>query len=214
MKIVAMSDLHGILPEVPECDLLLLGGDLCPLKNHQVEYQADWLNTTFRTWLEQVPARKIVGVAGNHDFVFERAGGLVPDDLPWTYLQDSGTNWEGLRIWGSPWQPKLVGWAFGLEEEELAARWELIPEGTDIVVLHGPPYGFGDGIPEEEGVRRVGSPSLQQRLERLQARLVIFGHIHEGRGEWHQGRTRLANVTILDESYQQVHAPWECEWSE
>src|SRR5207237_1050417 len=147
MRIVAVSDLHGFLPDIEPCDLLLLGGDLCPVANHRLSFQADWLDTTFRAWLERQPARKVVGVAGNHDFIFQQAPALVPHDLPWTYLQDEATQWEGLRIYGTPWQLWFYDWAFNLNEDELEKKWRLIPAGTDILVLHGPPHGYGDGVP-------------------------------------------------------------------
>src|SRR5262245_10841711 len=144
MKIAALSDLHGFLPpEMPECDLLLLGGDLTPLTNHNPDYQAEWLDTTFRYWLRQQPARRIIGIAGNHDFVFEQMPQLVPRNLPWTYLQDSGTHWEGWKIWGTPWQPWFFDWAFNGDEYLLERKWSLVPDDTDILVVHGPPYGFG-----------------------------------------------------------------------
>jgi Icc-related predicted phosphoesterase len=209
MRIVAVSDLRGMLPAIPPCDLLLLGGDLCPVQNHRLPFQAEWLNTTFRAWLERQPARKVVGVAGNHDFVFERARFAVPADLPWTYLQDEATEWEGLKIYGSPWQPWFFDWAFNLYEDELEKKWRMIPAGTDILVLHGPPYGYGDGVPERGGsVRRCGSPSLLRRIEEVRPKLVIFGHIHEGRGEWRLGPTVLANVTLVNAGYEEAYSPW------
>lgn len=212
MKVVALSDMHGNLPEVPPCDLVLLGGDLCPVENHRVEFQAQWLDTTFRRWLESVPARKIIGVCGNHDFVFEKATQLVPRDLAWTYLQDQGTTWEGLRFWGTPWQPWYHDWAFNLYEPDLVAKWALIPEGVDILLLHGPPFGYGDAVPGWfSKPQHTGSPSLLERIRVVAPRLAIFGHIHEGRGQWQLGRTVLANVTILDEGYAHVYPPWEYE---
>jgi hypothetical protein len=211
MKVVAISDMHGFLPDVPPCDLLLLGGDLCPLRDYSIRYQAEWLGTSFRAWLAAVPARQIVGVAGNHDFIFEKEPGRVPRDLPWTYLQDSGCEWQGLRIWGTPWQPWFFDWAFNLYEPDLIPKWRMIPDDTDILVLHGPPHCFGDGVPEGGGIRRVGSPSLLRRIEEVRPRLVIFGHIHEGRGEWRLGRTVLANVSIVNREYQHVHPVWEYE---
>ena len=212
MNICAASDLHGTLPDIPACDLLLLGGDLCPVSNHGIAFQAEWLDTTFRRWLAAIPARMIVGVAGNHDFVFERYPELVPRDLRWTYLQDSGLTWEGLRLWGTPWQPWFFDWAFNLYEPELVGKWALIPPDTDILVLHGPPRTYGDGVPRAGGMDHTGSPSLLRRIEEIAPRLAIFGHIHEGRGEWRIGRTTLANVTILDEKYDHVYPVWGCEW--
>ncbi len=215
MKIIAASDLHGTLPEIPACDLLLLGGDLCPVCNHKLDFQAEWLDTTFRTWLEQVPARQIVGVAGNHDLLFERQPKRVPNNLRWHYLCDSGILWENLHIWGSPWQPWFHDWAFNLTEDKLREKWALIPADTDILVLHGPPYGFGDAVPSFSGeVIRTGSTTLFERIQTIQPRLVIFGHIHEGRGQWTLGRTVLANVTLLNRAYEPVYPPWEFEFTD
>jgi Icc-related predicted phosphoesterase len=212
MKIVALSDLHGTLPDVPGCDLLLLAGDVCPVDNHGLAHQAEWLDTTFRRWLARQPARKVVGVAGNHDFVFERMLAAVPHDLPWTYLQDQATEWEGLKIYGTPWQPRFYDWAFNLDEDDLVKKWAMIPAGTDVLVLHGPPHGYGDGVPLSGGrVRHCGSPGLLRRIEEVAPRLAVFGHIHEARGTWQHGPTVLANVTILDEHYRHVHPLWEWE---
>lgn len=213
MKIAALSDLHGFLPEtVPPCDLLLLAGDLTPVQNHNSQFQAEWLDTTFRTWLRRQPARRIVGIAGNHDFVFQQLPKRAPRDLPWIYLQDELHEWEGMKIWGTPWQPWFFDWAFNGNPAFLNEKWSLIPEDTDILVVHGPPFGYGDGVPESNGnLRRCGCPHLLERIQQIRPRLVVFGHIHEGRGEWRIGDTRLANVTLVDAEYRNVHPPWICE---
>src|SRR4051794_33499553 len=118
---------------------------------------------------------------GNHDFIFERQPDLVPKSLRWTYLQDSSVEIDGLKIYGTPWQPWFYDWAFNLSEEELAKKWEMIPASTDILVCHGPPRGYGDVTQDN---RRVGSPSLWDAIFRIRPRLCVFGHIHEGRGRW------------------------------
>src|SRR5438477_8830187 len=133
--IVAASDLHGHLPDVPPCDLLLLAGDLCPVMDHSIATQAQFLAGPLKDWLETVPAKHVVAIAGNHDFIFERDADLVPQGLRWTYLQDAGATVGGFKVYGTPWQPWFYDWAFNLKsEEEMAAKWAKIPNGTDILV--------------------------------------------------------------------------------
>ena len=143
MIAACMSDLHGNLPDLSHLnfDVLLIGGDICPVTNHTDRFQADWLDTIFRMWIGHIKA-PVVAVAGNHDFVFDRNPGMVPS-LPWTYLQDSGTTLpNGMRAWGSPHQPYFGGWAFNLHQDdfidELAEKWDMIPADTDVLLLHGP----------------------------------------------------------------------------
>jgi hypothetical protein len=83
----AAADLHGNLPNIPSCELLLIAGDLVPPQlEHDLAASRAWLTGPFRKWLEWTPAREIVAIAGNHDFALQAA--TIPP-LRWTYLQDS-----------------------------------------------------------------------------------------------------------------------------
>src|SRR4051794_2538142 len=213
--VVAASDLHGHLPSVPPCDLLLLAGDLCPVSDHSTSTQAQFLGGPFKDWLEKGPAKQVVGIAGNHDFIFERDPEQVPRGLRWTYLQDASAVLGGLKVHGTPWQPWFYDWAFNLRtEEEMAERWAMILDDTDILVCHGPPRGYGDLTVRGD---HTGSTSLLERIERVRPRLVVFGHIHEGHGHWTlDGRpgertVRLANVSLVDVRYRVAHEPMTFE---
>jgi hypothetical protein len=136
MKIIATSDLHGNLPEVPECDILILAGDICPdfaaggLDTSGVG-QGEWLDTTFREWLEPISKRcNVIATWGNHDFVGEHPS-LVPD-LPWILLVDDSVVIDKLKIHATPWCPNLPFWAFFASDRALEYRADSIPEDTDI----------------------------------------------------------------------------------
>ena len=102
----------------------------------------------------------------------------------------------GLRIWGSPWQPWFHDWAFNLRRgPEIDAKWKRIPEGIDVLVTHGPPAGFGDRCHDGE---LVGCADLLRHVDRVKPRLHLFGHIHEDRGEWQRGPTRIVNCTTSE----------------
>ena len=200
MKIACLSDLHGHLPEVPDCDLLLLGGDYCPRSNSQekwfVKKMTPWINELSKT-------RKIIGVAGNHDFIFEAGPDFRPQ-MEWTYLQDSGCEWGGYKFWGTPWQPAYYDWAFNANEWELMQIWKQIPDDTDILLLHGPPRGFGDLSPF--GNVHTGSPSLLERIKEIKPKLVIAGHIHSGYGRYQIEETIFLNCSLVDEAYKPVNS--------
>ncbi len=205
MKILATSDLHGTLPAIPPCDLLLIAGDICPLLSHDVAYQAEWLSTTFHKWLCRVPARKVVSIAGNHDWAFQNAPESVPE-LPWTYLQDSGCEFEGLRIYGTPWTPEFNEWAFNATESELKSLFRRIPSGLDILLSHGPPYGFLDA--NAIGLQ-CGSIALRNAVVEKSPKAVVCGHIHEGFGCRQLGPTTIWNVSLLDGAYRAGRFPVE-----
>lgn len=211
MKITVVSDLHGHLPQIPECELLLIGGDICPVSNHRLEFQQSWLDTNFRYWLKRIPVKKIIAVAGNHDFIFQDKPHLVPNDLPWTYLEDSGIEYNGLKIFGLPWQPIFGWWAYNLAEPDLKKKWDLIPNDTNILVLHGPPYGYGDVASRHNslGYENTGSPSLTEKIKQIpDLKLCIWGHIHRSYGIYKMPElpnTILANASIMNEKYEPVN---------
>jgi Icc-related predicted phosphoesterase len=206
MIVYATSDLHGHLPEIPECDLLLIAGDICPdffqgsrrfgMIDKGEQRQRHWLDTDFREWLDKIPAKDVVAIAGNHDFIMEHKF-LIPKGLRWHYLEDSEVTIGGLRIWGTPWVPNLSSWAFYQSDRGLAMRAELIPTGLDILIAHGPPYGVADTV---HGMH-VGETAMSRELIRIKPGVLVCGHIHEGFGEYSLDNVRVLNVACNDECY-------------
>ncbi len=176
MDITCVSDLHGNFPTLEGGDLLIVAGDLTARDTKQ-EYGhfTDW-------YLSQKYTKRIL-IAGNHDNKIQNGEYYFQHE--WLgYLRDSGTKFEGLKVWGSPWTKTFSGMnphckAFTVDtEEELKKKWDLIPEDTDILITHGPPHGVLD-----ENINNIncGSKSLLFKATSLKnLRLFVFGHIHEG----------------------------------
>jgi Icc-related predicted phosphoesterase len=198
-KIVATSDLHGNLPDTPECDILLIAGDSTPLSlDREIDRCLYWLDKEFREWLEAQPAKHIVGIAGNHDFVIERRKKDFKElELPWTYLEDTETTVEGVTIYGTPWVPNLKGWAFYGDDRTLRMAYEAVPDGTDIVISHGPP----DLFPMNGGHHEWTSQRVNEMIKRVQPRAVVCGHIHEGFSKRDCEGIPVYNVSYVDEFY-------------
>ncbi len=73
----------------------------------------------------------------------------------------------------------------------------MIPEGLDILITHGPPYGVLDQL--EYTKRHIGSNYILKAIERGEPKYHIFGHIHESAGVKKIGKTTFANVALCDE---------------
>lgn len=218
MKIVATSDLHGAFPDVPPCDLLLVGGDVCPIEgSHEVHDQRFWLRNAFKDWLLGLPAKEIVWIGGNHDFAceqpgFHRIAERISDEIAErggpkvVYLEDEVHDVDGLRIFGAPWTPNLRNWAFYKDDPDFFEWAKKLPD-ADIYLLHSPPAGILCG-----GHNEWGSPGVASAIVRKKkpAR-VVFGHIHEGYGVEEIGEYVFHNVAHMDEFYDPIHPVQEFE---
>jgi Icc-related predicted phosphoesterase len=201
MRIVCISDTHNQLAKlsIPPGDLLLHAGDLTGHGSLKEVERADRA-------LAELPHRSKVIIAGNHDWSFQRepaaARARVKSAI---YLQDEALTIEGLRLYGSPWQPWFLDWAFNYPRgASLRPVWDRIPEATDILVTHGPPYGHGDRTVSGEC---VGCPDLLSAIRRLRPRLHVFGHIHEGYGTTREGPTTCVNASSCTVDYEPTNPP-------
>ena len=223
MKLLCLSDLHGNLPHylsLTPAEVVCIAGDVVPMwatNDNMAENlynQAKWLYTRFYPWVDSLECDKVVMTWGNHDWI-----GMEPDLIPkyagdkLVTLVDDPYVYNGVKFWGTPWQPIFQHWAFNLPESDLSQRWARIPLDTDVLIVHGPPRGFGDRV----GKRRVGSKSLTMRIKEVQPKLVVCGHVHVGRGKYEirgrnlNKRTIVYNCSVVDESYRMVHKPMEAE---
>ena len=203
MRIVAISDTHTFEDRisVPNGDVLIHAGD-ATITGTVEEVSA------FGVWLESQPHKHKIVIAGNHDWLFERdpvrARLLIE---PWAnYLQDSMVEVDGIRFYGSPWQPRFQDWAFNVNRGRAISRyWSLIPK-CDVLITHGPPWGVLDQV--MEGRPHLGCEELGEAVGRVRPRFHVFGHIHGGYGQRRAPNgIHFINASICDEAYNPINAP-------
>lgn len=201
LRLVVISDTHGLHDrlEIPPGDVLIHGGDLTSRGDlHEVR--------AFAAFLARLDHPHKLIIAGNHDFCFERQPAAARELLRHaTYLQDDAAEIEGVRFYGSPWQPWFYDWAFNLERgAEIRAKWQLIPADTEVLITHGPPLGHGDVTVRGEA---VGCADLLERVREVKPRYHLFGHIHEAYGTSEDGATTFINASNCDFRYRPVNPP-------
>jgi len=220
VRIVCISDTHNrrlpVLP--PPGDILLHAGDFSGTGTLK-EVEA------FSAYLGELAPHygSIVVIAGNHDLPFDvqnyaqigpqfhRRGLEDPDKVRAAlqnciYVEHEAVEVQGVRFFGSPFQPEFCNWAFNVDRgEALAAKWRDIPADIDVLVTHGPPLGIGDLVVSGQ---HVGCADLLREVtERVRPRFHVFGHIHESPGAWTNGETVFINASSCTIAYRALNPP-------
>lgn len=200
MRLVCVSDTHNLHHDIaiPDGDILIHTGD-CTDGGTRNETE------NFLRWLSAQPHKYKLLVPGNHDFYFEKSEYIkkVPENIH--LLIDKGIKIEGYQFWGSPVTPGLENWAFNRERGvQIRNHWDLIPEDTDFLITHTPPYGILDEI--RSGIK-LGCEELATIIDIIQPQYHLFGHIHNASGSLKRSSTNFYNLSILDERDRIIHSP-------
>lgn len=200
VSVVCISDTHNTFPQVPDGDILVHAGDLTHTGTFaETQATLDWLNT--------LPHRHKVIVAGNHDTLLDASrdkekGGLrfrsQRSQLNWgdiIYLEDESTeiictNGRKIVIYGSPKSPRHGSPAFQYPRSKDV--WtDAVPTDVDILITHCPPRAHLD-------ILTIGCNYLLKEVWRVKPKLHVFGHVHEEHGaQW-------INFDALQNAYEDI----------
>lgn len=208
MRVICCADTHLATPDLPKGDLLVIAGDLTYQGSAQ-EY------LMVKEWFKKIKYDFPLGIyycSGNHDFNPILGKSLL---LEATNANDRTYTFQGSKkIHFCPWVPTYGSWAFMKSEKELEEVYAGIPDGLDLLVTHGPPYGILD---QNRRGDLCGSKALLARLETMKAspKHHVMGHIHKhydgvkhiNHGVVEKFGTKFYNVSIMNEDYAPVNKP-------
>ncbi|KAK6345608.1 hypothetical protein TWF718_007518 [Orbilia javanica] len=194
VKVVCISDTHNNqFQDLPDGDILVHAGDLTE------KGTIDELQTAI-DWLDTLPHKYKVIIAGNHDRCLDTSEASSSNNsVDWKsllYLQDSSIvlnipgKSRGIKIYGNPSSPKHGTSTFQYPRSE--DFWKhKVPEDVDILITHAPPRYHLDN--------NAGCASLIQEIWRVRPKLHVFGHIHSGRG------TEVLEYDQFQKSYERLY---------
>lgn len=199
MKIAFTSDTHGMRPNLPETDVLIHCGDICP-RGGETDFLAQL------HWLESIAPNYPLGIylnPGNHDCIIETDPAWSKDEAARRgvrLLIHEPVTIEGIKFFFSPFTPTFYDWAFMKDDPDLAEVWATIPDDTEVLITHGPAKHFLDWCPNGN----VGSRTLGIRTYQLASlKAHAFGHVHESYGTKRvDDKFWAINASALDGSYR------------
>ena len=201
MKVVCISDTHERdLGIIPDGDVLIHSGDFSIGRDTLLSLEL--LNEEFR----KLPHKHKILVAGNHDWCLENnykeAVQIFTEGI---VLINEGIEIDGVKFYGTPDQPIFYNWAFNRTTEQLIESYSKIPNNTDVLITHTPPYGILDTI--LYGGEHVGSKELLDRVMDIKPKVHVFGHIHESYGVEEVNGVKFINAAIVDHRYTKSNEP-------
>lgn len=199
-----------------DCDIILHAGDVSS-RGYRGEVQS------FLKWFNSLPHLHKVFIAGNHDFYFDKhcnsqenleedIKNLLAQYPNVSYLNETSIELYGLKIYGTPIQPWFHNWAFNrIKGDDIKRHWELIPDDTDILIVHGPPNKILDRLHpmfmRSNEDPNVGCEILREKIFDIKPKLVVCGHIHEAYGSVEIDGITFVNASCLNENYRPVNKP-------
>lgn len=201
MHIVALSDTHNYVPRTAPLD-----GDLVIHAGDATNFGGSKELDHFLWWFTNImPQKHKIFVYGNHEVkVNDPKSQKVIKSYQKRYenlhiLNDTGVCIDGIKFWGSPWCPGereiMQHWGFYIEDDaERMQKFTLIPNDTDVLITHTPPLGILDKVKN----RHLGCPSLLTRVEEIEPKFHVFGHVHESAGIEEHSNTTFINVSYYD----------------
>lgn len=214
MRIAMISDVHNQWHNltIPPCDILISAGDYSGRGDMRTVID-------FHQWLSKQPAECIISVQGNHELWVEKnwaeAASLVWGINPKIqFVREEAFEIKGVKFHCSAVTPEFCNWAWNVERgPKIARHWAAIPEDTEVLVTHGPPWGILDNV--TPGEINLGCKDLLNRIRALHhLKLHVFGHIHGGSGESKRVVNReevpprlvkFVNASICNEDYRPVN---------
>ena len=209
--IYATSDVHhsgieGITDK--ECGTIVLAGDFMEKAKHHADFGSaeKWWKEKFIPWCEDHKGQQIVIIGGNCDkWLYENR-----DKVEWPqnvhYLDDSISEVNGMKVYGTSWCPHNMNGAWEVDDEVLAKEFAKIPEGLDILVTHVPPKGDGIDLDHDtEFNKHFGSEALTKAILEKKPKIVLCGHVHSGSHKPIKiGDSIVMNVSRIDDDrYEQ-----------
>jgi Icc-related predicted phosphoesterase len=200
MRVVCLSDTHNqhFSLSIPDGDVLIHSGDALGRGTYSEAVR-------FNEWLGTLPHKHKLYVPGNHDELFElnpvEGRNVMTNAI---VLIDQGVEIDGVKFYGSPWTKQFYDWAFMKPDQQLREIWDKIPDDTDVLITHGPPWSILDANRRGD---LCGSQTLYEAVKRANPAFHIFGHIHESSGVLTIADTTFINAAILDDWYNYGNPP-------
>ena len=114
------------------------------------------------------------------------------ENEPFALNVNDGNKRKVINLYGTPNTLKFVGGFQIYNDEQSNQVWHAVPEGTDVLISHGPPYKILDS---SSSGKHVGDEvALKEILERVKPKYMIFGHVHDSFGVEELKDVVFANV--------------------
>ena len=212
MKICAISDIHGDLIEIPECDVLCICGDIFSLEIQRNPTEChEWFFSEFLPWAEACSCEQVYYIAGNHDFFFENFDAEKGNSDKVVYLENDLIEYKGIKFYGTPYCKQCGIWAFTRSPRELKGIFNKIPYNVDVLLTHDAPYGVSDiclePTPWNTG-EHIGNSQLEEAIIEKKPTFNLHGHLHSANHNYEMlGNTKVYNVSIKNEKYKVSYNP-------